>query len=41
MLKKYDSVSIVKSGLKDGEIINMTRMDYYLDGMKVNLLKVK
>ena len=41
LLKKYDSVSIVKSGLKDGEIINMTRMDYYLDGMKVNLLKVK
>ncbi len=41
LLKKYDSISIVKSGLYDGEIINMTRMDYYLDGMKVNLLKVK
>ena len=41
ILKKYDDVSIVNSGLLNGEVINLTKMDYYVDGMTVNMMESK
>jgi len=41
ILKKYDDVSIVNSGLLNGEVINLTKMDYYVDGMIVNMMESK
>lgn len=41
VLKKYDNITVVDSGLISGEKINLTRLDYYVDGMDVNILKNK
>jgi len=39
ILKKYDDVSIIRSGLNDGDIINLTNLDYYVEGMRVKVVK--
>ena len=36
ILKAYTDSTLVKSGLSDGERINLTRLEYYIDGMEVN-----
>ena len=39
ILKKYKDYSIINKGLKNGDIINLTRLDYYLDGMEIEVIK--
>ena len=36
ILKAYRDSTLVKSGLSDGEKVNLTRLEYYIDGMEVN-----
>ena len=38
ILKKYDDISIIRSGLVNGEVINLTSLPYYVEGMKVNVV---
>ena len=35
ILKRYDDYSIVDKGLFSGDIINLTRLDYYIEGMDI------
>ena len=39
IIKRYKDSTIVKSGIKNGDIINMTPISIYVDSMKVNVLK--
>ena len=38
ILKKYDDISIIRSGLVNGEVINLTSLPYYVEGMEVNVV---
>ena len=38
ILKKYKDYSIIQKGLLDGDVVNLTILDYYVDGMDVQVL---
>ena len=39
IIKRYKDSTVVKSGIKNGDIINMTPISVYVDSMKVNVLE--
>ena len=39
VLKKYKEYSVINKGLKSGDIACLTRLDYYIDGMEIEVLK--